>query len=78
MKLYLFIYFLVWYAGPDGVRDADPYVQRQWAAATFLNKEFGVIESGLTGGNGDFSLVAFFDYVDRVHNAGIFLSFIFI
>jgi hypothetical protein len=45
-------------------------VQRQWAAATYLNKEFGVIDDGLTAGTGTFSLNGFFEYVDRAHNAG--------
>lgn len=61
----------IWYAGPSSTRDQDQYVLRQIKSATALNKEFGVIDGGFTGGSGSWSLTAFFSYVDRVHALGI-------
>ena len=61
----------IWYAGPPGVQDADPAIQRQIATADTLNLERGIAsDSSLTGGTGPYSVHAFFDYVDRVHAAG--------
>ncbi|HZO57845.1 MAG TPA: NPCBM/NEW2 domain-containing protein [Bryobacteraceae bacterium] len=60
----------IWFAGPAGIRDRDPYVQRQIAAADYINCERGVTDAGLTGGTGEWSLDAFLDFVDRVHAAG--------
>lgn len=60
----------IWFAGPSGVRDADPYIQRQIAAADFLNIEGGVNDDGLTGGTGEWSLNAVLAYVDRLHAKG--------
>ena len=60
----------IWYAGPPGVRDSDPYIQRQIATATALNVERGINDGGLTGGTGPWSLNAVFSYIDRVHEAG--------
>jgi hypothetical protein len=59
----------IWFA-VDGVRDADPDVRRQIAAADFVNLERGVNDDGLTGGTGEWSLQAFLAFVDRVHAAG--------
>ncbi len=60
----------IWFAGPSGVRDNDPYIQRQLAAADLQCVEFGVSDSGLTGGNGSFSHNALLGYIDRLHNNG--------
>ncbi len=57
----------VWYAGPDGVRDQDPYIQQQIAAANYQNIEFGVNNPDLTGGTGIGSLNSLLDYIDRLH-----------
>ncbi len=60
----------IWFAGPAGVRDADPYIQRQLAAADYINVEGGVNDDGLTGGNGEWSLNAVLSFVDRLHARG--------
>lgn len=60
----------IWFAGPSGIRDADPYIQRQIAAADYINVEGGVNDDGLTGGNGEWSLHAVLSYVDRLHAKG--------
>jgi hypothetical protein len=59
----------IWYAGGDQ-RDRDPAVQRQIAAADYINIERGVNDAGLTGGNGEWSLNALLSYIDRLHAAG--------
>jgi hypothetical protein len=58
----------IWYAAPD--RQRDPYVRRQIRAANWVNLERGVNDSGLTGGQGKWSLRAFFSYIDDVHALG--------
>jgi hypothetical protein len=61
----------IWFAGPEGVRDADPAIRRQIAAADNINIERGIAtDKGLTGGTGIWSIHALFDFVDRVHAAG--------
>ena len=61
----------VWFAGPDGVRDLDPAIQTQIAAADLINMERGIAsDPGLTGGTGAWSLNAELAFVDRVHAAG--------
>ena len=61
----------LWFAGPDGVRDKDPAIRRQIAAADNLNIERGIAsDQGLKGGNDIWSLNALFAYIDRVHEAG--------
>jgi hypothetical protein len=59
----------IWYAG-GALRDQNPYVKRQIAAADYINHEGGVIDTGLTGGTGIWSLNAVLAYYDRVHAAG--------
>jgi hypothetical protein len=59
----------IWFA-VAGVRDADPDVRRQIAAADYVNLERGVNDDGLTGGTGEWSLQALLAFVDRVHAAG--------
>jgi hypothetical protein len=65
----------VWYSGPSGVRDQDPYIKRQIAAANYQFIEFGVNDGGITGGTGIWSLNSLLGYVDRLHglnNGAIF------
>jgi uncharacterized protein (TIGR03437 family) len=66
----------IWYAGPPGVLDADPAIQRQIATANTIVLERGVAsDTGLTGGTGAFSVYAYFAYIDRVHAEGKGISF---
>jgi hypothetical protein len=59
----------VWFAGREGgvAAGEDPYVRAQIRAADTVNLERGIVDSGLTGGAGRWSLAALFDYVDVVH-----------
>jgi hypothetical protein len=59
----------IWYAGGTQ-RDSDPSVARELQAADYINLERGVADHGLTGGEGEWSLDAFFRYVDRRHAQG--------
>ena len=66
----------LWFAGPAGVQDADPYVQRQIATASVINIERGVAnDGGLTGGTGFWSVYSLFNYIDRLHAAGKSVNF---
>jgi hypothetical protein len=69
LSAYEIVHNSIWFAGPAGVRDKDVYIQRQIAAADYLNCERGIADDGLTGGMGEWSLAAFFSYVDRIHAA---------
>jgi hypothetical protein len=61
----------IWYAGPSGLRDSDPYIQRQISAADIVNIEHGIgSDAGLTGGTGIWSVNALLGYIDRVHARG--------
>jgi hypothetical protein len=61
----------IWFAGPEGVRDSDPAIRRQIAAADNINIERGIAtDKGLTGGTGIWSVHALFEFIDRVHTAG--------
>jgi hypothetical protein len=61
----------VWFAGPTGIRDLDPAIQLQIAAADIINVERGIgSDPGLTGGTGIWSLIALFAFIDRVHQNG--------
>jgi len=61
----------IWFAGPPGVRDADPAIQRQIRAADYINIERGIAnDRNLTGGTDIWSIHALFAFVDRVHAAG--------
>lgn len=59
----------IWYAGDDK-RDRDPQVRRQLRAADTIVLEHGVNDDGLQGGDGEWSVRAFLDYVDRRHADG--------
>jgi SAM-dependent methyltransferase len=52
------------------VPDSDPWVARQLRAADSVNLERGVVDDGLTGGNGTFALETLLGYVDRRHAEG--------
>ncbi|HEX4277445.1 MAG TPA: NPCBM/NEW2 domain-containing protein [Bryobacteraceae bacterium] len=61
----------IWYAGPQGIGDSDPSIQRQIKSATNLNLERGIAsDPGLTGGTGEWSVYSYFNYIDRVHGLG--------
>lgn len=60
----------IWYAAQGAGRDADPFVQRQIAAADYINVERGFNDDGLTGGTGEWSLRALQGFIDRVHGKG--------
>lgn len=55
----------LWFNG-----DADPYIQRQLAAADMIEIERGVNDSGLRGGEGVVSLRTLLKFVDRRHANG--------
>lgn len=59
----------IWFAGGPK-RDADPSVKREISSADYINLERGVTDGGLHGGDGEWSLRAFFSYIDRVHKMG--------
>lgn len=54
----------IWFA------EYDEYVQRQINAADWINLERGVTDSGITDGEGRFSLVAFMHFINLVHASG--------
>jgi hypothetical protein len=61
----------VWYAGPEGVRDRDPWIRREYQAADYINNEHGVAgDEGLKGGTGEWSYDAKLEYYGRVHALG--------
>ncbi|MBL8210688.1 MAG: NPCBM/NEW2 domain-containing protein [Bryobacterales bacterium] len=60
----------IWFAGPNGIRDNDQYIQRQISAANYINVERGFGDPGLTGGTGEWSLQALLAFIDRVHARG--------
>jgi uncharacterized protein (TIGR03437 family) len=57
----------VWFAAGGAT---DPYVQRQIAAADYINVERGFGDSGLLGGTGRLSLSSLMKYIDFVHLVG--------
>jgi hypothetical protein len=66
----------VWSAGPAGAGEADPSIQQQIQSANNINLERGIAtDPGLTGGTGEFSVYALFNYVDRVHALGVDVTY---
>ena len=66
----------IWFAGPPGVRDRDPAIERQIKAADNINVERGIAnDPGLTGGMGEWSVYELFSYIDRVHQMGRGVTF---
>ena len=59
----------IWFAGGEQ-RDRNPLVQRQLRACDYVNVERGITDSGLKGGDGEWSLNALLSYIDRVHQLG--------
>lgn len=61
----------IWFAGPPGIRDLDPFIIREYRAADYINNEHGVAGNhGLRGGNGEWSYQAMLEYYGRVHALG--------
>lgn len=48
----------------------DQYVRRQIGTADLINVERGFGDEGLTGGTGQWSLAAMFNYIDFLHSVG--------
>ena len=48
----------------------DPYVQRQVAAADYVELERGFNDTGITGGTGQWSYENYLAYVDWLHSLG--------
>ena len=59
---------MVWYVA--GGPAANTQIAQSMRQADFVNIEFGVDDSGLTGGTGRFSLEKLLEYVDTVHSLG--------
>jgi hypothetical protein len=59
----------LWFAG-GSQRDYDQNVINEIQAADYINLERGISDSGLTGGDGPWSVRAFLRYVDHVHSLG--------
>lgn len=60
----------IWYAARDAGREDNPEVQRQIAAADYINREGGFNDNGLTGGTGEWSLRSLYGFLDKVHSLG--------
>jgi hypothetical protein len=59
------LWFANGHAGPS-----DPSIRREIESANYILLERGVNDSGITGGNGPWSLNALLGYVDQVHSLG--------
>jgi hypothetical protein len=59
----------IWYAD-EHAGTSNPYIRAEIEAANFLFLERGANDSGLTGGDGQWSLDALLAYVDQVHALG--------
>jgi hypothetical protein len=59
----------IWYSG-SMPRGSDPYVQREIRSANWVNLERGIDDTGLTGGDGTWSVNELFRFVDTVHSLG--------
>lgn len=59
----------IWFAGGEQ-RINNPNVQEEIASADLINLERGANDTGLRGGNGEWSLNAFLNYIDGVHKLG--------
>ncbi|HWF10353.1 MAG TPA: NPCBM/NEW2 domain-containing protein [Bryobacteraceae bacterium] len=58
----------IWYSDTGGVRDANPFIQRQIAAADVIHMERGIgSDPGLQGGTGLWGVSTVMGYIDRVH-----------
>jgi hypothetical protein len=59
----------LWSAG-SGAPGSDPYVQQEIKAADYINRESGVSDAGITGGDGYWSLRSLLRFFDTVHALG--------
>ena len=59
----------IWFANSDA-GTSDPSIRREIESANYILLERGVNDSGLTGGSGQWSLNAFFSYIDEIHALG--------
>ena len=59
----------IWFAGGKQRVD-NPNVQEEISSADLINLERGANDTGLHGGDGEWSLNAFLDYIDGVHKLG--------
>jgi hypothetical protein len=59
----------IWFAGGND-RINNPDVQKEVSSADLVNLERGANDSGLHGGDGEWSLNAFLKYIDGVHKLG--------
>jgi hypothetical protein len=59
----------IWFAS-SSAGTADPSIRREIESANYINLERGVNDSGLTGGNGPWSVNALLAFVDQVHALG--------
>jgi Hypothetical glycosyl hydrolase family 15 len=59
----------IWFAN-SSAGTADPSIRREVESANYINLERGVNDSGLTGGNGPWSVNALFSFIDQVHALG--------
>jgi hypothetical protein len=63
------VHNLIWFANSHA-GTADPSIRREIESANYVYLERGVNDSGLTGGNGPWSLNALFSFVDEIHALG--------
>ena len=59
----------IWFADEDA-GTANPDIKNEISAANYILLERGVNDSGLTGGDGPWSLNAFLSFIDQVHALG--------
>jgi hypothetical protein len=63
------VHNVIWFAN-SSAGTADPSIRREVESANYINLERGVNDSGLTGGNGPWSVNALFSFIDQVHALG--------
>lgn len=63
------VHNVIWFANSDA-GSSDPSIRREIESANYICLERGVNDSGLTGGNGQWSVNALFAFVDEVHALG--------
>jgi hypothetical protein len=63
------VHNVIWFAD-EHAGTASPDIRSELASANFINLERGANDSGLTGGDGSWSLNALLAYVDQVHALG--------
>src|SRR5262249_11384571 len=63
------VHNVIWFAD-EHAGTTSPDIRSELASANFINLERGANDSGLTGGNGPWSLAALLAYADQVHALG--------